>query len=812
MTYRWEIDNNLENTSDTNLSFKSIISPMSNIDYDSSEYGISSQSDIIYTDLQQILEQDSSFTLDVTLSDSLVDTSVAQNYFTLGYHIRGSENTCLTVGRDVGSSNVCFGTITKFSTMKKLPIASILDSEIIQNQPYKYTLVVNNVGVGDKRIRLWQKNVSDATSPILICESSDDFPKMNIVHKKLFIGSSMWTNEPSQKNIFDFSKITLKDDIILHVNKTIDPFLFGDEIPNNISISVSREGVPIYNNIAKPGYLISVSFSSNRSIIPQHIKVKLEQSDDFPFELELFSVVVLLIDSKTYTFNRSLPIPDIGVDLEGVYSSIRVDFNGTIWVESITNIITDNIYITSDNVAPLVTIRSLNYSDNSEPQIDFNLFHDGFSNLSIGLFSNIETDTIIDDFLTLSNIDTRIPGDLSGVFSNYYNFDDGVFQLYSVCANETYTLYVYAVDSNDNSSYVRSNITTYTESTNHILENPKFFFGGAFMHIIFQKIEDTDDHRDLSDISAYDHSGNNNHADLAVGSNVEDNLTISPGSVNMYALKLVDEEIVTLSPMESVFESDGFTICTCFKLNHSNNSINLTDNQPGLNFDLNILNDQINLTYYSHGNTVTSSNSPSPTHIDEWHSLVLTRQDNNVLIYLDTVELDLYPLIGDFQIPLSIESVMITGSNLITDPFVYLDDVRVYKYVISKEQIDNISTLFSKQIELGFENITGMANDITNAIDYSNVIHHSNSPYTEPIFTQDAVVGNRALRFNSTNETSLEILNSLSYGDLTFSCWLKIPNSNTDNPLMTFSNNNTFQVGIDSNGFVYVENNNPVIP
>lgn len=805
MTYRWEIKSNLENTSDTNLSFKSIFFPMSNIDYDS-EYRISSQSDIIYTDLQQILEQDSSFTLDVTLSDSLVDTSVAQNYFTLGYHIRGSENTCLTVGRDVGSSNVCFGTITKFSTMKKLPIASILDSEIIQNQPYKYTLVVNNVGVGDKRIRLWQKNVSDATSPILICESSDDFPKMNIVHKKLFIGSSMWTNEPSQKNIFDFSKITLEhDDIILHVNKTIDPFLFDDEIPNNISISVSREieGVStvFYNNIAKPGYVISVSFSSNRSIIPQHIKVELKNSDGLSFELELFSVGINdSTDSKTYTFNRSLPIPAIGFDEEGVYSSISVDFNGTIWVENISN-----ITITNDNVAPLVTIQSLNYSDNSEPQIEFELFHDGFSNLSIGLFSNIETDTIINDF-TLSNIDTRTPGYLSGVFSNYYDFGDGVNQIYSVRANETYTLYVYAVDSNDNSSNVLSNITTYTESTNHTLENPKFFFSRAFMHIIFQKIEASDE--DLSEISAYDHSGNNNHADLAVGSNVEDNLTISPGSVNMYALKLVDEEIVTLSPMESVFESNGFTICTCFKLNHSNNSINLTDNQPGLNFDLNILNDGINLTYKSHGNTVTSSNSPSPTPIDEWHSLVLTRQDSNVLIYLDTVVLDIYPLIGDFQIPLFIESVMITGSNLITNPFVYLDDVRVYKYVISKEQIDNISTLFSKQIELGFENITGMANAITNAIDYSNVIHHSNSPYTEPIFTQDAVVGNRALRFNSTNETSLEILNSLSYGDLTFSCWLKIPNSNTDNPLMTFSHNNTFQVGIDSNGFVYVENSN----
>jgi hypothetical protein len=180
-------------------------------------YNINDYQSIIYTDLESILHNES-FTLSLTLKESFTDISKSGNLFTLGYHTRGSKNTCITVGRKAATGEVVLGTINDLITLKG---NSLSTSNIIQSDTqYEFVVVHNNFEREQNQFNLF---IKDNTNTYSLISDSSGLKNISILQPKLFIGSSLWTNEPEWNNQFDLCDVTLTSNIQLTVGKTIYP-------------------------------------------------------------------------------------------------------------------------------------------------------------------------------------------------------------------------------------------------------------------------------------------------------------------------------------------------------------------------------------------------------------------------------------------------------------------------------------------------------------------------------------------------------------------------------------------------------------
>jgi hypothetical protein len=207
---------NLQN--DT-LSFRKTYDNSRLIDDTDNYYNVDSNDyqSIIYTDLESIFSGNS-FTLSLTLFEKFDDPTKPGNLFTLGYHTKGSKNTCITVGRKANTGEVVLGTISEFTSIKGTALGS---TRQISDESYEYVLVHNNLEIERNRFHLYI-NRTGTSDYSLICDSSG-LSNISILQPKLFIGSSLWTNEPEWNNQFDLCDVTLTSNIRLTVNETIYP-------------------------------------------------------------------------------------------------------------------------------------------------------------------------------------------------------------------------------------------------------------------------------------------------------------------------------------------------------------------------------------------------------------------------------------------------------------------------------------------------------------------------------------------------------------------------------------------------------------
>ena len=245
---------------------------------------------IIYTDLEPILHGNS-FTLSLTLSEIFDDISKSGNLFTLGYHTRGSKNTCITVGRKAATGEVVLGTINDLITLKG---NSLSTSNIIQSDlSYNYIVVHNNLEKAQNQFNLF---IKEPTNTYSLISDSSGLTNISILQPKLFIGSSLWTNEPEWNNQFDLCDVTLTSNIQLTVGKTIYPV---DILSNPISESNLTN--PDTTEIQIDEQFLIKLFSRIR-FSKSSVKVYVTSTTDVDKLLECVNFVVNGIENYEYHF------------------------------------------------------------------------------------------------------------------------------------------------------------------------------------------------------------------------------------------------------------------------------------------------------------------------------------------------------------------------------------------------------------------------------------------------------------------------------------------------------------------------------
>ena len=185
-------------------------------DFTNDRYTIETYSDLIYLDLNEILEVDTPFTLEFSMKETgPIDISLPRNYLTLGYHLRGANGVTITVGRGPGSKKVVIGTITPEGVERAISTLAS-NTDIVADTEYTYTLMYNIYSNSTERITLFRKVKDSIVSPVLICDSQGlSNPYISVVNRKLFFGSSMWVNEPEWSNTFDYVNMSVTGDIKL---------------------------------------------------------------------------------------------------------------------------------------------------------------------------------------------------------------------------------------------------------------------------------------------------------------------------------------------------------------------------------------------------------------------------------------------------------------------------------------------------------------------------------------------------------------------------------------------------------------------
>jgi hypothetical protein len=300
------------NINDDRLSFQKTYDNSRLVGDGFSYYNVNSYESIIYTNLEHVLTHNNSFTLSITLKESFTDLTKPVNLFTLGYHTKGSKNTCITVGRKAATGDVVLGTINDLTSIKGTPSDS--SSLIYSDVSYEYVLVHNNLEIDNNRFHLYI-NETGSSGYRLICDSSG-LPNISILLPKLFIGSSLWTNEPEWNNQFDLCDVTLTSNIQLTVGKTIYPvnILSGSitENPSNVNINIDDTFTVSFKTVIRiptNRVIAEVSFSSTTSYPNISLTFDSRVFDGFDYEYTFTGVV-------TEEYEKSVPLNYI-FDLNG---------------------------------------------------------------------------------------------------------------------------------------------------------------------------------------------------------------------------------------------------------------------------------------------------------------------------------------------------------------------------------------------------------------------------------------------------------------------------------------------------------------
>ena len=308
-----------------------------------SGYKIDAYEDIAYIDLNSIHGPDSSFTLQFSVAElDQIDTTKAINYLTFGYHVRGKSGVTLTVGRPQNSSNVVIGTITETSTVKAIVYDSNFPVE--PNTTYDYTLTYNNFATDEEKLKLFR-------GPYLISTSSNlEIQNYSIVDRKLFLGSSAWTNEPSWSNVFDLSANVVFNNIEFHTNSVVDKSFLPDSpfYPVHYSFENVTNATRNTHQIAVKDDIVEVKFHSSKDVPTNNVYMNIDGLSNNTISQTNVEQIIINGNSNTTLYTYQFQVTD-SWPTDGLLS-YGLDMYGNTTLSNIFPDYTQNIYI--DNTPP----------------------------------------------------------------------------------------------------------------------------------------------------------------------------------------------------------------------------------------------------------------------------------------------------------------------------------------------------------------------------------------------------------------------------------------------------------------------------
>lgn len=334
-------------------------------------YQINNYDDIAFVDLNNEHAPDSSFTIEFSVTElDAIDTTQAINYLTFGYHVRGKSGVTVTVGRDVDSGNVVLGTITETSTAK----GAVYYPEFVvePNTKYNYTLSYNNFATDEEKLKLFR-------GPYLISSSSNlEINNFSIVDRKLFLGSSAWTNEPSWNDSFDVAKkIVFNNSINFYTNKVIDKEFLPNSpfYPVHYSFENMTNADRNTHQIAVNNDTVQVKFHSTKDVPVNNVYMNIDGLSNNITQVNVQNPFLLSNGSNTVLYTYEFQVTDSWPS-DGILS-YGLDMYGNITLSNIFPPIENNMYI-----------------DNTIPTMSFNFFPPTGNNVSFAI-TDLE-DTYLD--------------------------------------------------------------------------------------------------------------------------------------------------------------------------------------------------------------------------------------------------------------------------------------------------------------------------------------------------------------------------------------------------------------------------------
>ena len=181
-------------------------------------FDIEYNDDVIYVDLNDMHDSDSKFSISVKMTFPAIDWTKARNFLTFGTHVAGTNSREITIGTD--PTNPMENNIPVIGLIGKNPedtIKSTLKSGINQTDhglnggtEYTFRITYNPLSINTEKLLLFiKKNQDDFILYSSLEGLNLNLYNLTIINKRMLIGTSGWTNEPSWNNKMDFCPLTL---------------------------------------------------------------------------------------------------------------------------------------------------------------------------------------------------------------------------------------------------------------------------------------------------------------------------------------------------------------------------------------------------------------------------------------------------------------------------------------------------------------------------------------------------------------------------------------------------------------------------
>ncbi len=393
-----------------------------------------SWTNLYFVDLNDFHKANAPFTLSCDVkynaSSSLgTYSNAARNFFTFGYHVRGRNLGEITVGTDSNSQIPVIGCIDTLDTTKSSPVNST--RPMSDNEVHRLSLVYNPFAYGEQKMMLFDSNVLISTGSNL---SHLDFA---VPDRKLFFGTSAWTNETSWNSNFDYADVTLNN-IQFTTNASIYPDPELAVASKSIDWSVKNTDItrvsPTYleNNICAVGSVIRCKFSSEFPINGHQIKVYYKDSTDTN-TLTATYVSGYGGDTESTKYVFDVTIPSSGFD-DGAMA-LYIQFGENTPIQKSINMYVDNTPVSALNF-------SLDQVTGEFITVQFNSFTDAF----IGTYTQGSSTSVNSNAYQLSvftSNDTNAPNTSS---DSFINNDLNTLTLSNVQLNVQYYIYGQVTD------------------------------------------------------------------------------------------------------------------------------------------------------------------------------------------------------------------------------------------------------------------------------------------------------------------------------------------------------------------------------
>uniref|UniRef100_A0A6C0BQF3 Uncharacterized protein n=1 Tax=viral metagenome TaxID=1070528 RepID=A0A6C0BQF3_9ZZZZ len=239
----------------------------------SSSININNYEDLMYVDLNDFHYIDDKYTIEINVSfPNAIDFTKARNIFTFGYHIKGESSGEITIGTDPSLGETLknvpvLGIVGKYTenTKKTTPVEGAVGIVSGDNTTYTFKVIYNpnfDIDVFN-RLTLFVNDTLNSTSEGLV-----NLYNFSTSNRKLLIGTSGWTNEPTWEGKMDICQMSFinADFSSKSINYPLNFLTTSlDSVPSDIV--ASYENTAYYNNSlyisknAKSG--VKYSFKSN---------------------------------------------------------------------------------------------------------------------------------------------------------------------------------------------------------------------------------------------------------------------------------------------------------------------------------------------------------------------------------------------------------------------------------------------------------------------------------------------------------------------------------------------------------------------